>query len=440
MPPTIEGFFLNSIRALGAEDAVLHEALGLLSVARAPLSLAELSGITGKGQREIDERGIQPVGQFLIEIEGCYTFYHARFHEFVTRTLLYEDEVRKAHREIADWLQRPANRNNSYRWSSLAHHLFEAEDCEGLLSTIDEAFLVGKVQQLGYAVLEDVELCTRCLLAKGDPALIDRCVAMVEGLRKTVGGDLVTEVTSAVQPYRSGPPSFRSRMLEPSVPTIPGLDVYVAVLPKGEVSADFFEITPMHEHLIVAIGDAPAIGLKSAFVARFIATLFRDLVAKSQDLPRALTDVNTRIAGYDYFRRVSMQCVDLDPKRGVANLVNAGHPYPVHYSAKTGSCDVLPILGDILAGSDDELVEANEYQSYSLSISRGDVLVMMSDGLTEAQLLQGDPYGYRFKDVVKAHARESASTIGEAIVDNWRVHPREEDWADDVSVIVISIR
>ena len=440
LPPTIEGFFLNSIRALGAEDAVLHEALGLLSVARAPLSLAELAGITGKGQREIDERGIQPVAQFLIEIEGCYTFYHARFHEFVTRTLLYEDEVRKAHREMADWLQRPANRNDGYRWSSLAHHLFESGDCEGLLSAIDEAFLVEKVQQLGYAVLEDVELCTRCLLAKGDPALIDRCVAMVEGLRKTVGGDLVTEVTSAVQPYRSGPPSFRSRMIEPSVPTVPGLDVYVAVLPKGEVSADFFEVVPVKEHLMVAIGDAPASGLKSAFVARFIATLFRDLVKKSQDLTRVLADINARIAAYDYFRRVSMQCIDVDPKRLVVHLVNAGHPYPVHYSAKNGSCDVLPILGDILASSEDEAGIVPEYRSYGLSVNPGDVLVIISDGLTEAQLLQGDPYGYRFKEVVKAHAQEGASAIGEAIVDNWRVHPREEDWADDVSVIVISIR
>ena len=65
---------------------------------------------------------------------------------------------------------------------------------------------------------------------------------------------------------------------------------------------------------------------------------------------------------------------------------------------------------------------------------------MISDGLTEAQLLQGDPYGYRFKEVVARHAKESARAIGEAIVDDWRSHPREEDLADYVSVIVVSVR
>ena len=317
-------------------------------MARAPLSLAELAAITGKSHREISERGIQPVVQFLIKLDGRLTFYHARFHEFVTGTLLYEDEVKKAHGAMARWLQRPENRNCRYRWSSMAHHLFAAGDCEALLRTVDEAFLLGKVARFGYAVLEDVELYTRCLLIKGDPSLIDRCVAMVERLREKVGGDLVTEVSSAVRPYRSGPPSFRSRILEPPVPAVEGLDVYVAVLPKGEISADFFEIVPVDEHLVVAIGDAPATGLESAFVARFIATLFRDLVLKSLNLPEVLAQINSRVSGYDYFRRVTMQCLNFDARRGVVQLANAGHPYPVHYSAKSGTCDVLPLLGDIL--------------------------------------------------------------------------------------------
>src|SRR5215469_1615969 len=439
LPSSVEDFFLNSIKAFGAGDTILHDTLALLAVARSPLSLGELAGVTGRGQREIDERGVWPVRQFLREIEDCYTFYHARFHEFVTRTLLYEDEVKEAHRRIAEWLKRPANRINSYRWSSLAYHLYESGDCEALLSAIDEAFLVEKVCHLGYQVLEDVELCTRCLLAKGDPALIERCVAMVEGLRDAIGGDIVTEAANLAQPYRSGPSSFRTRMTTPSVPTIPGLGLYVAMLPKAEVSADFFEVVPMNEHLVVAIGDAPAIGLKSAFVARFIAMLFRDLITDSQSLAQTLADINTRLTPYDYFRRVSMLCMDVDPRHRVVHMANAGHPYPVHYSAKTASCDVLPIQGDILVDLVEERVSKNKYQIYDLTICQGDVLVMISDGVTEAHLLQGDPYGYRFKEVVKAHAQEGAKAIGDAILDDWRLHPRVSDWADDVSVIVIEV-
>ena len=440
LPTAVEGFYQNSTKALGASGAVLHDTLAVLSAARAPLSLGNLAGITGNAQRKIDDLGIRPVRQFLVDIDGGYTFYHARFHEFVTRTLLFSDEIRKAHSRIAEWLIQPESHANAYRLASLGYHIFQSGDHEAFLKTIDDAFLADKVRQLGYAVLEDVELLTSCLLAKGDPAVISRCVSLVEGLGDIVGDDLVTEAVDTMQPYRAGPSSFRTRMFAPSVESVPGVDVYVAVLPKGEVSADFFEILPVKGNLVVAIGDAPAIGLKSAFVARFIATLFRALITQSQNPSGVITEIDKRIVGYDYFQNVSMQCMDVDPKRQIAKLVNAGHPYPVHYSAKTGNCDVLPIRGPLLASSADEHFAGGEFQAYSLSINPGDMLVMISDGITEAHLLQGDPYGYRFTEVIRARAREGATAVGQAIVDDWRIHPRESDWADDVSVITISIR
>jgi serine phosphatase RsbU (regulator of sigma subunit) len=65
--------------------------------------------------------------------------------------------------------------------------------------------------------------------------------------------------------------------------------------------------------------------------------------------------------------------------------------------------------------------------------------VLVSDGLTEGQLWEGDPYAYRFTAIVEAHAKQEARTIGEAILDDWKAHPRQEDFADDVSVIVIAV-
>jgi hypothetical protein len=45
-----------------------------------------------------------PAGAFIpvVDLDGRYTFYHARFHEFVTRTL-YEEELGKAHKRFVDW-------------------------------------------------------------------------------------------------------------------------------------------------------------------------------------------------------------------------------------------------------------------------------------------------------------------------------------------------
>ncbi len=100
----------------------------------------------------------------------------------------------------------------------------------------------------------------------------------MESLRHVIGGDIIPDVTSTVQPYRSGPESFRTRLIEPPAPFVAGLDTYVGILPKAEVRADFFEFVLVDDHLAVAIGDVPSIGLKSAFAARFLGNMFRRMV------------------------------------------------------------------------------------------------------------------------------------------------------------------
>jgi len=439
LPGTIEDFFRSSIGLLRNEDFVLRQVLGLLSVVRASLSIREISAITGHSQREIDEQGIRPIRQFLLDVGGSYTFFHTKFHEFVTRNVLYEDELRKSHLAVALWLQRPKNAWNSYRWASLAHHMFESGERSEFLATINPAFLAEKVRRLGYAVLEDIELCTRSLLETGDPSLIERCVSLVEGLREIVGGDIIPDAVRAIQQYRAGPESFRTKLIEPEVSSVPGLEAYVGLLPKAEIPADFFEIVPLGGRLAVAIGDVPSIGIKSAFVARFIANLFHRLAEGPNSINYAdlLTRLNSTIAKHDYFRRVSMLCLEADPARGVLHIANAGHPYPVHYSGRRAKCDVLPVRGDLLHDYLMRPANAATWEQYSVEIEPGDIIVLMSDGLTEGHLLTGDPYAYRFTGVVESHAKDGPRAIGEAILDDWRAHMRQEDSADDVSVVVI---
>jgi hypothetical protein len=438
LPTAIEGFFTSATSGLDTSNAALGDVLALLSIARMPLSIRHLSEITNRKQREISDQGIGPVRQFLLEIDGAYTFYHMRFHEFVTRTKLYEDEVTKAHRKIADWLLLPASRTNEYRLNSLAYHLFESGDFEELTKTINEEFLAEKVRKMGYEVLEDIELWTRSLLQMEDPALVARCVSLVETLIETEGDDIIPDATETVQPCRSGREPFGNRLVEQSVQSFPGLDVYVGILPKVEVSADFVEMVPMSDRFILAIGDAPRIGLRSAFVARFIGNLFRKFASRPDPLHmnEILARVNSTIWGHDYFERVSMQCAQINSRDGIAYIASAGHPYPVHYSARRRMCDVLPLCGELLNDTFGEESTPQQYEEYGLRIAPGDILVFITDGLAEGHVISGEPYGYRFTEVIRAHAAESARAIGEAILDGWKKHPHEDNAVDDVSVIV----
>jgi serine phosphatase RsbU (regulator of sigma subunit) len=135
-----------------------------------------------------------------------------------------------------------------------------------------------------------------------------------------------------------------------------------------------------------------------------------------------------------------MQAMSIDAEQGVASLANAGHPYPVHYSARRKKCDVLPIRGELLHQIVGAEPRSSDYQEYILDIRQGDVVVMITDGLTENNMWQGDPYGYRFTSVIENHADEGARSIADAILHDWRSRKQDTSVGDDVTVMVAVIQ
>jgi sigma-B regulation protein RsbU (phosphoserine phosphatase) len=219
------------------------------------------------------------------------------------------------------------------------------------------------------------------------------------------------------------------------------VDVYVGVLPKIEVGADFVEVIPLGDRLVLAVGDAPGTGLKSAFVARFVCHLFRHAVtqAGAGDLGKVLDDLDRTLSPHDYFETFSMQCAVLDPGEGLATLASAGHPHPVRYSARRGKCDRLPVRGDLLNAPVRQDAPPPRREQRHVELEPGDVVVLVTDGLTEEHRLRGERYGYRFMALIEQLADRDARTIGEAILEEWRRLGREADVTDDVTVVVATI-
>lgn len=440
LPSSIEGFFDKATAHFReSQNKTLRDVVGLLAVARKPLKSSELHFLANTNERELNERGIAPIRHFLIESDAGYSFYHTSFHEFVSRRLLYDDELRGHHARIASWLESRDSREIDYRWTSLCHHLFEAGDRERLLQVISPGFLAEKGRRFGYAVLEDIELLSRVILKTRDPASVERCIALVEGLQQVVGDNVIRDATRAIRGETRARGSLWARLMCPRLDRIPGLDVHVSMLPAGEVIADFVEVVPRGDHLFVALGDAPSTGLRSAFAARFIGSLFRDLVEACEegDLGKLLGTINAAISPYDFFERLSMQCVAVDLAQGLCHIANAGHPDAVMYSARRGKCDVLTLPGDLLHDSFRQTRRQSRYEQYSAEIAPGDILVLLSDGLTEAHRM-ADPYGYRFTRIVEEKAELGARQVGEAVLQDWSTH-RDEGCPDDLTIMVIAL-
>jgi serine phosphatase RsbU (regulator of sigma subunit) len=433
LPHAVEGYFRHATRAL-PDNRLLRDVLGFLAVSRKNLSLPELSQLTNATQRSVATTAIASIRPFLLDISGSYAFYHERFYDFVVRDLLYEDELRDYHERVAKWLESPDAKGRDYYWTSLTYHMFKAGDLRAL-ERIDDRFLAEKLRRFGYAVLEDLELLAAAVLSTGHPSSVEQCVARFDALRDVVGSSVVDEMARTVQPNLRGP---HSRSLAPRLSLVPGIDAHAILMPKREVTADFIEVVPRDGHLVVAIGDAPLSGLKSAFVARFIATLFRSLVLAPGPLglERVVDQVTALISRHSYFEHVSMQCVDIALDEGVMTMVNAGHPYPVLYSTRYSRCDRLAVRGPLLHARPVDVREASAFRARHAEIGAGSVIVLVSDGITEGGPIK-DPYGYRFTSVIERHASASAKSLCDAIVSDWRNHRGEDPATDDATILVL---
>jgi hypothetical protein len=443
LPPSIEGFFRRALGGLnGQRDPLLTDVLGLLATATKPLSLRELAQVSGTPQREVHERGIRPIRQFLLDLDEGYSFYHARFHEFVSHELIYEDELPRYHASLASWLRRPDCRSSDYRYLALAYHLDRAGDRDGLWATVEPVFLREKVRRFGYSVLEDVVLLARDAIDAGDPSLVGRCIELVEGLREAVGGDLIDEARLAIQGRRPATSASRDRIETPQAPHVPGMDIYIGMLPKATVGADFVEALRRGDGLVLALGDAPGVGLKGAFAARFVGGLVRRLLAErpvASHLGELLVEVDGVLAAHPFFDPLSLQCVAVDPTAGTLTIAGAGHPYPVFYSARRGRCDRLPIGDELLLVRQRVGLQAARRRQRHAEILSGDVLVMVSDGLTEGHTVASEAYSYRFQPLIPAMRHRGARAIGEAILKDWLVQSEGANYVDDVTVVVIAI-
>jgi serine phosphatase RsbU (regulator of sigma subunit) len=135
-----------------------------------------------------------------------------------------------------------------------------------------------------------------------------------------------------------------------------------------------------------------------------------------------------------------MQCVEIDAETGIAYLANAGHPFPVHFSRKRAKCGIVPVFGNLLNNPLGPDQVTAPYQQYPLEMEPGDLMVLITDGLTEGHVLKGDAFGYRFTEVIESGSNRSVHDLGEGILDAWKTHPRELEATDDASVLVIALR
>jgi sigma-B regulation protein RsbU (phosphoserine phosphatase) len=230
----------------------------------------------------------------------------------------------------------------------------------------------------------------------------------------------------------------QQRLFPTSPPEVPGLDAWGVSIPAHATGGDYFDfLSRPGSSLGMVIGDVSGHGFDSAIVMAQTRALVRAAARDESDPARILSTVNALLApdlGENRF--VSMIVVDVDPQTRAIRWANAGH-VPGYVIDRAGHIKLeLASTGVVLGLFGDAAYAVQE----GPALERGDLLVLFTDGVTEAEAPDGTMCGAEWAlDVVRAHAHRSSADILEALCDAVKRFAGGSDQHDDVTAIVCRV-
>jgi phosphoserine phosphatase RsbU/P len=217
--------------------------------------------------------------------------------------------------------------------------------------------------------------------------------------------------------------------------------VFGISIPDRIVGGDYFDyLRPPNNYedrLSILISDASSKGMAAAIQALFVSGAIRMGIGFDLKIASLISRLNTLIyETFPYERFVTLfYCELTSSDQGLLLYANAGHCNPLHYRAKTRDFFILPTTGSMLGVSPDQ-----RFGIENINMLPGDVLLMYTDGIVEAQNKQGRLFGEnRVKSILrKMHGKTSREIAYECIEQAQKFSAGAENrYSDDKTLVVI---
>ena len=230
--------------------------------------------------------------------------------------------------------------------------------------------------------------------------------------------------------------SFMQRIL----PDVPGWQLAVTLIPARTTSGDFYDVVLLPTGgLSLLIADVVDKGVGAALYMAMSCALLRAYTGEHPNNPElACQAVNERLLEYataDQFVTVFLGI--LDPQSGTLVYSNAGHNPPI--LLRPNEPDRTQLLRN--TGLPLGVSEEGAWSSKSVQLAPGDVLVLYTDGVTDAESADGDFYDLsRLVETTSQNAGSAAAELRDAILDDVHNFTRGAVQSDDMAVMVLARR
>jgi sigma-B regulation protein RsbU (phosphoserine phosphatase) len=223
-------------------------------------------------------------------------------------------------------------------------------------------------------------------------------------------------------------------LLPKKPPDIKGYEIAGTSIPAQLVGGDYFDFIPVdNNRLAICLGDVSGKGLPaSLLMANLQATLrgqtlvnssVKDCIARSNKLLFESTS-DEKFATLFYGT--------LDTAQHTLCYCNAGHDNP--YLLRNGSAPLRLKTGGVVLS----IMASFPYEEEVISLAEGDVLVVSSDGITEAMNANQDQFGdEKLGELLHEHRALPPAELIDKIVSTVKAHAGSWPQSDDMTLLVV---
>jgi sigma-B regulation protein RsbU (phosphoserine phosphatase) len=206
-------------------------------------------------------------------------------------------------------------------------------------------------------------------------------------------------------------------------------------VPCRAIGGDFFEyFDPPGGGFAFALGDVAGKGPPAALLAAVLQGILTGQAYSEADPHTVMTRINNALLSRGVESRFATAFYGHLSPSGLLTYCNAGHNPPL----VIGDEGVRRLeTGGMIVG----LFPAAEYEQGSVQLAAGDVVVVFSDGVSEAMSIDGEEFGEdRIRDVVDAVRSQSPEAIHRELFQRVREFTRGAVQSDDITAVIIAFR
>jgi len=226
-------------------------------------------------------------------------------------------------------------------------------------------------------------------------------------------------------------------LLPQQVPEIPGLDLAAYSRPASVVGGDYFDFNCFRSgaHGLV-IGDAVGHGISASLLMSNLHASLRILIPEYESPAEVIQRVNQLFYhNINLTNFVTLFLGRYDSASRRLTYSNAGHNPALLYRHQDGTISWLQPTGAAIG-----LVEVFEAGAAALDLHPGDILMLYTDGVTEAANRHGTAFGQlRLAEKVQHNPNLSAQGLVQAVRDGLQLHTQGQALVDDATILAIKV-